>query len=178
LAGTAARSDDTDEDERLGKALLASDKDRREHESAAASVGRVLGGLCERLERQAEPDLLRLANVQHLATRFEGRLAGRNSALDIAGRLHPTAAVGGTPSDGAVEAIRRLEQMDRGRYAGPVGWMDGEGDGCFAIALRCAEISGARARLFAGAGIVDGSLPEAELEETRIKLLAMQSAFD
>jgi menaquinone-specific isochorismate synthase len=100
------------------------------------------------------------------------------SALEVAARLHPTAAVGGTPTDAAIELIRRLEHMDRGRYAGPVGWMRASGDGEFAIALRCAELSGARARLFAGAGIVAGSLPEAELEETRIKLLAMQSAFE
>ena len=178
LAGSAARADDPDEDERLGKQLLSSDKDLREHASAAASVGRVLGEICERLEREAEPSLLRLANVQHLATRFEGRLAHPMSAIDIAGRLHPTAAVGGTPTPVAVEMIRELEHMDRGRYAGPVGWMDAGGDGEFAIALRCAELSGARARLFAGAGIVEGSLPEAELEETRLKLLAMQSAFD
>jgi menaquinone-specific isochorismate synthase len=178
LAGSAARADDHDEDERLGKQLLSSDKDLREHASAAASVGRVLGEICERLEREAEPSLLRLANVQHLATRFEGRLAHPMSAIEVADRLHPTAAVGGTPTPVAVEMIRQLEHMDRGRYAGPVGWMDSEGDGEFAIALRCAELSGARARLFAGAGIVDGSLPEAELEETRIKLLAMQSAFD
>ena len=178
LAGSAARSDDQDEDERLGKQLLSSDKDLREHASAAASVGRVLGEICERLEREAEPSLLRLANVQHLATRFEGRLAQPMSAIEVADRLHPTAAVGGTPTPVAVEMIRQLEHMDRGRYAGPVGWMDSDGDGEFAIALRCAELSGARARLFAGAGIVEGSLPEAELEETRIKLLAMQSAFD
>lgn len=178
LAGSAPRSDDPVEDERLGKELLASDKDLREHASAAVSVGRVLGEICERLEREADPSLLRLANVQHLGTRFEGRLAHPMSALEIAGRLHPTAAVGGTPTQVAVDLIRCLEHMDRGRYAGPVGWMDADGDGEFAIALRCAEISGARARLFAGAGIVEGSLPEAELEETRIKLLAMQSAFD
>lgn len=178
LAGSAARSEDPIEDERLGKELLNSDKDLREHASAAASVGRVLGELCERLEREAEPSLLQLANVQHLATRFEGRLTHSMSALAVAARLHPTAAVGGTPTGTAIDLIRRLEHMDRGRYAGPVGWMDAKGDGEFAIALRCAELSGARARLFAGAGIVDGSLPEAELEETRIKLLAMQSAFD
>ncbi|HSJ26738.1 MAG TPA: isochorismate synthase [Acidimicrobiia bacterium] len=178
LAGSAARSDDPVEDERLGKELLASDKELREHSSAAASVGRVLGELCDRLEREAEPSLLRLANVQHIATRFEGELARPMSALQVAARLHPTAAVGGTPTGAAVELIRRLEHMDRGRYAGPVGWMRASGDGEFAIALRCAELSGARARLFAGAGIVSGSLPEAELEETRIKLLAMQSAFE
>jgi menaquinone-specific isochorismate synthase len=178
LAGSAPRSDDPAEDERLGKELLASDKDSREHASAASSVGAVLGEICESLEREAQPSLMRLANVQHLGTRFEGRLARPLSALNVAGRLHPTAAVGGTPTDVAVETIRQLEHMDRGRYAGPVGWMDSWGDGEFAIALRCAELSGARARLFAGAGIVAGSLPEAELEETRIKLLAMQSAFE
>lgn len=178
LAGSAARSADPAEDERIGRGLLASDKDRREHDNAAESVRRVLADLCGRLERDPEPSLLRLANVQHLATRFTGTLAEPVTALAVAGRLHPTAAVGGTPTSAAVEAIRRLEHMDRGRYAGPVGWIDADGDGEFAIALRCAEISGARARLFAGAGIVDGSLPEAELEETRIKLLAMQSAFE
>lgn len=178
LAGSAARSSDPVIDERLGKELLASDKDRREHASAAASVGRVLGEICDRLEREAEPSLVRLANVQHLGTRFEGRLAEPLSALAVAARLHPTAAVGGTPTPEAMDVIRRLEQMDRGRYAGPIGWMDAAGDGEIAIALRCAELSGARARLFAGAGIVAGSLPESELEETRIKLLAMQSAFE
>jgi menaquinone-specific isochorismate synthase len=178
LAGSAPRSDDQAEDERLGKELLTSDKDLREHASAIASVGRVLGELCELLEREAEPTLVKLANVQHLGTRFEGKLIGSMSALELAGRLHPTAAVGGTPTSVATDLIRRLEHMDRGRYAGPVGWIDAGGDGELAIALRCAELSGARARLFAGAGIVAGSLPEAELEETRIKLLAMQSAFD
>ena len=178
LAGSAARSEDPSEDERLGKELLSSDKDLREHASAAASVGRVLGELCDRLTREATPSLFRLANVQHLATRFEGRLGEPLSAMAVAGRLHPTAAVGGTPTPTAIDVIRRLERMDRGRYAGPVGVVNSEGDGEFAIALRCAEISGARARLFAGAGIVAGSLPESELEETRIKLLAMQSAFE
>src|SRR5690606_32942189 len=140
LAGSAARAEDPVEDERLGKELLSSDKDLREHASAAASVGRVLGEICERLEREAEPSLHRLANVQHLGTRFSGRLAQPMSALEIAGRLHPTAAVGGTPTPTAVEMIRHLEHMDRGRYAGPVGWVDTAGDGEFAIALRCAEL--------------------------------------
>lgn len=178
LAGSAPRADDDAEDERLGKELLASDKDLREHASAAASVGRVLGEVCELLERDPAPSLVRLANVQHLGTRFSGRLAEPTSVLELAGKLHPTAAVGGTPTPVAIDLIHRLERMDRGRYAGPVGVVDANGDGEFAIALRCAEISGARARLFAGAGIVAGSLPEAELEETRIKLLAMQSAFE
>ncbi len=178
LAGSAPRADDPDADELLGKELIGSDKNRREHEAAAASVGRVLGELCATLHRDVEPWLLELANVRHLATRFEGRLTGWISSLRIAGRLHPTAAVGGTPTDVAVELIRRLEGMDRGRYAGPVGWVDAHGDGEWAIALRCAELSGARARLFAGAGIVAGSLPESELEETRLKLRAMMGALE
>jgi menaquinone-specific isochorismate synthase len=177
LAGSARRSGDPIEDEQIGKELLASAKNRHEHELTAASVGRVLGEVCERMMRDPEPVLVELANVRHLATRFHGRLSGPSSALHIAGRLHPTAAVAGAPTEAALDAIRALEGMDRGRYAGPVGWMDQRGDGEFAIALRCAEISGARARLFAGAGIVEGSLPESELEETRLKLQAMLPAL-
>jgi len=177
LAGSARRSPDTAEDERIGKELLASDKDRREHDWAAASVGRVLGEVCERLFRDPEPTLLELANLRHLATRFRGRLSGHHSALELAGRLHPTGAVGGNPTNAALALIGSLERMDRGRYAAPIGWIDRHGDGEFAIALRCAEISGARARLFAGAGIVAGSLPEEELEETRLKLQAMLGAL-
>lgn len=177
LAGSIGRSDDPDRDELLGKELISSDKNRREHEMAAVSVSQVLEQVCERLVGNAEPYLLRLANVQHLATRFRGTLRDSPSVLDLAGLLHPTAAVGGTPTDGALATIDELEGMDRGRYAGPVGWLDRHGDGEFAVALRCAELSGARARLFAGAGIVRGSLPEAELEETRLKLEAMLTAL-
>lgn len=178
LAGSAARSGDPVEDQQIGKELLASDKDHREHEMAAISVGRVLGEVCERMFRDPEPRLVDLANVRHLGTRFHGRLSHPVSALELAGMLHPTAAVGGTPTDLALETIDELEGLDRGRYAGPVGWMDGRGDGGYAIALRCAEIAGARARLFAGAGIVSGSLPESELEETRLKLQAMLEALE
>lgn len=177
LAGSIRRSPDAAEDARLGRELLCSDKDRAEHEMAAASVGRVLERICDHLERSPAPELLRLANVQHLATRFEGRMSRPVSVLELTGLLHPTAAVGGVPSERAVEVIRRLEGMDRGRYAGPVGWIDRSGQGEMAIALRCAELSGARARLFAGAGIVAGSLPESELEETRLKLEAMLNAL-
>lgn len=177
LAGSIRRSPDAAEDARLGRELLCSDKDRAEHEMAAASVGRVLERICDHLERSPVPELLRLANVQHLATRFEGRMSRPVSVLELTGLLHPTAAVGGVPSERAVEVIRRLEGMDRGRYAGPVGWIDRSGQGEMAIALRCAELSGARARLFAGAGIVAGSLPESELEETRLKLEAMLTAL-
>jgi menaquinone-specific isochorismate synthase len=178
LAGSARRDRDPVSDERLGSDLLASPKDLHEHALASASVGRVLGEVCVSLDRPPKPSLLKLANVQHLATAFAGTMAEPHHVLDLVARLHPTAAVGGTPTVAAVEMIRSLEGMDRGRYAGPVGIFDPAGDGEFAIALRCAEVSGARARLFAGAGLVDGSVPEDELEETRIKLQAMLSALE
>ena len=178
LAGTAPRGASDDEDERIGEGLLGSKKDRWEHELAATTVLEVLRPRCPDLSHGAEPHLLRLDNVMHLATRFRGTLSDPDeTALSLAAALHPTAAVGGVPTDRAVQLIRDLEGMDRGRYAGPVGWVDAAGDGEWGIALRCAELSGARARLFAGAGIVAGSLPEDELEETRVKLRAMRSAF-
>ncbi len=178
LAGSAPRGQDAEADAAAGAALLASDKDQREHAFAARSVAAALTPVCDDCEVSPEPFLLRLDNVQHLATEVRGRLAGADSVLSLVDRLHPTAAVGGTPRDAALALIRQLEGMDRGRYAGPVGWVAADGDGEFGIALRCAELSGARARLFAGAGVVDGSLPEDELEETRVKLRAMQGALD
>jgi menaquinone-specific isochorismate synthase len=177
LAGTTGRSDDEAEDAALGAALLASDKDQAEHRYAADSVREVLAPRCAELTYDPTPRLLRLDNVQHLATTFEGRLAGDDRSLDVVAALHPTAAVGGTPRDRALAMIRTLEGLDRGRYAAPVGWTDVAGDGEWGIALRCAELAGARARLFAGVGIVAASLPEAELEETRLKLRAMQAAL-
>ncbi|MBW3576804.1 MAG: isochorismate synthase [Actinobacteria bacterium] len=178
LAGSARRGDDVTDDVRIGEELLASKKDRHEHQLAVDSVRDVLAGRCEHLQVDNEPWLRRLANVQHLATTVSGRTREAGTALELAGALHPTAAVGGAPTDVAIDVIRELEGMDRGRYAGPVGWVDARGDGEFGIALRCAQIAGARARLFAGAGVVAGSLPEEELEETRLKLRAMQSAFE
>ncbi|MGH2754034.1 MAG: chorismate-binding protein, partial [Actinomycetota bacterium] len=156
---------------------LASDKDRDEHEQAVDSVTGPLAEICSSLD-VSRPGLLTLPNVHHIATRVEGELAGDLSALEIAGILHPTAAVCGTPTEGALAAIRSLEGMDRGRYAGPVGWMDARGNGEWAIALRCAEIQGARGRLFAGGGLVAASEPAAELEETRLKFRAMMSVLE
>lgn len=177
LAGTAPRGHGEQEDSSLGAALLASNKDVSEHQMAVDSVRARLDEACESLTVDDGPSLLKLENVQHLATSIRGRLSVASSSLRLAGLLHPTAAVCGTPTEGALEAIRSLEDMSRGRYAGPVGWMDARGDGEWGIALRCAQVEGERARLFAGAGIVNGSLPEAELEETRLKLRAMQSAL-
>jgi menaquinone-specific isochorismate synthase len=178
LAGTTGRSVDEAGDAALGAALLASRKDLAEHAYAAASVAEVLAPRCADLHGDPGPRLLRLDNVQHLATTYRGSLDDpTTSVLDLVGALHPTAAVGGTPRDVALAMIAELEGMSRGRYAAPVGWFDAAGDGEWGIALRCAELQGARARLFAGVGVVAASLPEAELEETRLKLLAMQAAL-
>lgn len=171
LAGTAPP------DRAAGQALLASVKDRAEHVFARDSAIASLSPFCHTLRADPEPWLLALDNVQHLATRLTGTLQDDHHVLDLVGAMHPTAAVGGTPTGAAVADIAPLEGMDRGRYAGPVGTFTGTGDGTFGIALRCAELAGNRARLFAGGGIVADSLPEAELEETRLKLKAMQSVL-
>lgn len=177
LAGSAKRGSDGSEDDALGDALLASTKDANEHRFAVASVSEVLDPLCRTSLGVDGPRLLRLANVQHLATEFTGRLRSDLSALQVAGRLHPTAAVGGLPRTPSLRFIKEVEGLDRGRYTGPVGWVNADGDGEWAIALRCAELDGSRGRLFAGGGIVSDSLPEEELEETRLKLRAMESVL-
>ncbi len=143
------------------------------------TVVEALHPLCRTLRIEPEPSLLRLANVQHLATEVAGELSAGPlpTALGIAGAVHPTAAVCGTPSRKALSLIRELEGPHRGRYAGPVGWVDAGGDGEWAIALRCAELSGSTARLFAGCGIVSESDPAAELDEARLKLRPIRSAL-
>lgn len=178
LAGSAPSFSDPQADRAAATALLESKKDQWEHELAVRSVRESLTATEVDADFENHPDVLRLDNVQHLATRVTGRIPPQIDVLSLVDALHPTAAVGGNPTDDALELIDELEGMDRGRYAGPVGWTDSRGDGEFAIALRCAELSGARARLFAGAGIVTGSLPEAELEETRLKLQAMMGALE
>jgi menaquinone-specific isochorismate synthase len=178
LAGTMPRGDTDDEDTRLAAALLASAKEAEEHFYAADSVRQVLAPLCDTLDVPSGPELLTLPNVHHLGTRVVGRLATDRSALALVAALHPTAAVGGDPPEIAVDLIRELESMDRGRYAGPVGWMDPRGNGEWAIALRCAQLDGTRARLFAGCGIVAGSDPAAELAETLSKFRPMRTALE
>jgi menaquinone-specific isochorismate synthase len=191
LAGTTPRGASPAEDQALGAALLASAKDVEEHRYAVDDVRTALAPLCDRLDVDDQPWLLHLANLQHLATGVTGRLAGpphpapaagpfgeHASALALAAALHPTAAVCGTPTGAAMELIRELEGMDRGRYAGPVGWVDARGNGEWGIALRCAELDGPRARLFAGCGIVADSDPVAELAETQVKFRPMQDALE
>jgi menaquinone-specific isochorismate synthase len=173
VAGTTV----ADSDEAL-LALAASVKDTREHRFVVDGIVEVLGPRCTDLHADATPDVAVFGPVAHLATPIRGRLADPTpSALDLARALHPTPAVGGTPRRAALDAIRALEGFDRGRYAGPVGWVDARGDGEWAIALRGAELDGSRARLVAGAGIVAGSDPAAEWAETQAKLEPMLRAL-
>ena len=178
LAGTAPRGATPAQDSDLARALLGSAKENEEHEYAAVSLRDTLSPLCAAMYVTPRPELIRLPNVQHLGTRVRGTLAAARSALALVGAVHPTAAVGGTPTDAAVEVIRELESMDRERYAGPVGWIDADGNGEWGIALRCAQLSGHRARLFAGCGIVAGSDPAAELAETESKFRPMRNALE
>jgi menaquinone-specific isochorismate synthase len=178
LAGTRPRGATQAEDSELARALLGSAKENEEHEYAAASLRDTLSPHCSAMYVAPRPELIRLPNVQHLGTRVHGTLSTQRSALSLVAAVHPTAAVGGTPTDAAVEVIRELESMDRERYAGPVGWVDADGNGEWCIALRCAQLDGNRARLFAGCGIVAGSDPAAELAETESKLRPMRSALE
>ncbi|WP_017537281.1 isochorismate synthase [Nocardiopsis halophila] len=177
LAGTRTRGATAAEDAELARDLLSSAKDAEEHRYAIDSLRAALDPLAEEVSAPSSPELLRLANVQHLASPTSARLRAGVSTLDAVGALHPTAAVGGTPTRAAVELIAELEGMDRGRYAGPVGWVDGQGRGEWAIALRCAQVSGSRARLFAGCGIVADSDPRSELAEADSKFRVMREAL-
>ena len=183
LAGTAPRGAGP-EDQRLAEALLHSAKDRAEHSLAVDSLVQALEPYCTTLDAPAEPELLTLANVRHLATDISGTQRSRGprgaaGLLELIGAVHPTAAVCGTPTRDAAAVIAELEGMDRGRYAGPVGWLDANGNGEFGLALRCAELVGDDgARLFAGCGIVAGSDPAAELAETQSKFAAFQAALE
>jgi menaquinone-specific isochorismate synthase len=177
LAGTAPRGATADDDAVLAKTLLTSAKDVEEHAYAVESLRESLAPFCTELDVPRHPELLRLANVQHLATPVRAVLPAKTATLPVLAALHPTAAVGGTPTRVAMDVIGELEGMRRDRYAGPVGWIDARGDGEWGIALRCAQITGPRARLFAGAGIVADSDPQAELAETVAKFRAVRAAL-
>jgi menaquinone-specific isochorismate synthase len=180
LAGTIRRTGDDARDLALAGSLARSSKDLEEHEYAVRSLADALAPHCSSMNVPETPFVLHLPNVMHLATDVAGVLADGVTALALAEALHPTAAVCGTPTDAARELIRELEGMDRGRYAGPVGWIDGRGDGEWGIALRCAEVDpvdGSRLRLLAGCGIVAGSVPDDELAESDAKLVPMRDAL-
>jgi len=171
LAGSAPRGADADRDRRFGDALLSSDKDRLEHSIVVEDAVRRLSSMTTGITHPSEPVLQRFATVQHLATPITGHTDRR--LLDLAAALHPTAAVGGHPRAEALAFIAKQEGIDRGWYSGGIGWMEPGGDGELAIALRCALVRGDHAIVYAGNGIVDGSNPDEELIETRLKLRPM-----
>lgn len=180
LAGTVERSDDERESGVLADSMVASNKAREEHAYAVTSVAQALGTHCTDLDVPVEPRVLRLANVQHLATDIHAMLVDETSVIAIAAALHPTAAVCGTPTERALQHILSSERLRRGRYAGPVGWFDAHGDGEFGIALRCGQLvaDNTGIDLFAGCGIVAGSDPESEFAESESKLAAMRWALE
>jgi menaquinone-specific isochorismate synthase len=177
LAGSAPRGGSASEDAMHGTALLRSEKDRREQRLVLESITRRLAPLGLALEFSPEPQLRKLANVQHLLTPIRASLPEGVRLLDVLARLHPTPAVGGSPRAAAVARIRELEGFPRGLYAGAHGWINARGGGEFFVGLRSALVEGATARLFAGAGIVAGSSPEREQAETELKFRAMQEAL-
>lgn len=179
LAGTIRRTGDDRHDLALAGELARSSKDLEEHEYAVRSVAESLAPYCSSMNVPEVPFVLHLPNVMHLATDVAGVIhdADGASVLELAAALHPSAAVGGTPTKVAVEMIAEIEGMDRGRYAGPVGWMDADGDGEFGIALRSAEIDSEQVRLFAGCGIVADSDPAAELAEAQAKFVPVRDAL-
>jgi menaquinone-specific isochorismate synthase len=180
LAGTIRRSGDSQRDLALAAALARSSKDLEEHEYAVASVAKALAPYCSGMHVPDAPYVLELPNVLHLATDVTAVADHGTSALRLAAALHPSAAVCGTPTSPARSMIAELEHMDRGRYAGPVGWIDAHGDGEWGIALRCGQLDETdprQIRLFAGCGIVASSDPEAELAEAAAKLVPMRDAL-
>jgi len=178
MAGTTARTGDPAADARLAASLLASAKDRAEHQITIDTVLDALLPFCSYVDSEPEPSIVTLANVQHLASLCEGRLSSPPaSVLELVAALHPTPAVCGHPRRAALDVIARLEGFDRGRYAGAVGWVDRNGNGRFAVSIRCADVDGTVARLVAGNGIVADSDPLTELAETRAKLNALLSAL-
>jgi menaquinone-specific isochorismate synthase len=180
LAGTIRRTGDDNHDLALAASLARSSKDLEEHEYAVRSVAEALAPHCSSINVPESPFVLHLSNVMHLATDVAGVLTDRSTSLALAASLHPSAAVCGTPTPVADTVISELEQMDRGRYAGPVGWMDAAGDGEWGIALRCGALDAAdpkRIRLFAGCGVVAGSDPDSELAESDAKFVPMRDAL-
>jgi menaquinone-specific isochorismate synthase len=183
LAGTVARSGDVASDHRLIADLLASPKERSEHRFVVDALVDALGPVCSSLHVPDQPEVLGLRNVSHLATPITGRLrlacdhGDLPTALELAARVHPTPAVAGTPTAEALRYLSQVEGFDRGRFAGPVGWVDARGDGKWALGIRSAAVSGAHASIFAGVGIVADSDPAAELAETQLKLQALLAAL-
>jgi isochorismate synthase len=178
LAGSIGLGDSDDERRQLASELLRSEKDRLEHELVVGPILESLGQVCDDIERlPGTPRVVPARSVQHLETPITAHLRRPGHVLELVDRLHPTPAVGGFPRQPALQAIRALEQIERGWYAGPLGWTDLEGNGEFIVALRSALIAGTSARVFAGCGIVADSIPASEYEETRLKMRPMLAAL-
>jgi salicylate biosynthesis isochorismate synthase/menaquinone-specific isochorismate synthase len=173
LAGSTRRSADPAVDAHLGERLMRDPSYREEHGIVARRIERTLNAYAIWVAAAPEPSLVKIANIQHLATPIRAQLAAPVEAIELAGLMHPTPAVGAEPAKGGLELIPALEGLDRGWYTGPVGWTDALGDGEFCVALRCALLRGSVARCYAGNGIVRGSEPAAELAETEVKLQAL-----
>jgi isochorismate synthase EntC len=177
MAGSIARGQDEEEDAALAARLEASAKDTAEHALTASHVRRALEPFAGDVRAQP-PEIVRFTNIQHLATTVHATLTEPHATLlDLAAALHPTPAINGEPADRASRLIKELEGMERGWYAGAVGWLDGRGDGELAIAIRCGLLSLDTVRLFAGNGIMPDSDPATELDETETKLRALLGAL-
>lgn len=178
MAGTTARTGEPEADQRRAAELLSSSKNRTEHQITIDAVHDTLLPWCSYLDVEPTPSVVPAGPVQHLASVVEGRLSRpAPSVLELVAALHPTPAVGGWPRDAAVRVIAEFEDADRGRYAGPVGWVDARGNGAFAVGIRSVQLDGATARLFAGVGVVADSDPRAELAETRAKAQTLLTAL-
>jgi menaquinone-specific isochorismate synthase len=178
LAGTARRGGTPEEDERIGAALLADEKERREHAFVARGIEESLAPFSANVHHPDEPGLRRMANVQHLHTPIEATTDGDRHVLELVEALHPTAATAGLPRQEALALIREQEPFSRGWYAGAIGWIDADGGGEFAVALRSGLLREDVATLYAGCGIVTGSQAEREWVESEIKLAAMLYALN
>lgn len=169
VAGSIRRGKTAQEDQQLGESLLRDKKNREEHQFVVDMITQVFSDFCTSVRVNKTPKLLKVRDIQHLFTPVEGKLAEDMDIFRLVEALHPTPALGGVPRLKALEMIREEEQMDRGFYAGPIGWTDAAGDGEFAVAIRSGLLSGKEAWLYAGGGIVADSIPEEEYKETWVK---------
>ncbi|BDG37216.1 isochorismate synthase [Saccharococcus caldoxylosilyticus] len=177
LAGSIRRGKTVQEDEQLGEWLLHDEKNLHEHHFVVQMIKEAMEAVCERVYMPPSPQLLKLPNIQHLYTPVIGEHCRASSILSMVAKMHPTPALGGTPREAAVKEIREVEPLDRGWYAGPIGWMDTEGNGEFAVAIRSGLLQGQEVSIFAGCGIVGDSDPISEYEETKVKFIPMLSAL-
>ncbi|WP_232066057.1 isochorismate synthase [Bacillus sp. KH172YL63] len=177
LAGSIARGETLESDEALGEEIMHDEKNRYEHQLVVESIKAALSPFCDELSIPESPQLMKLKDIQHLYTPVIGQASRHTSLLNLIEQLHPTPALGGVPRDKAMQVIREEEKMDRGLYAGPVGWIDAYGNGEYAVALRSGLLQNDKAYLYAGCGIVADSQPESEFKETQMKFRPMLRAL-